>query len=544
MKVLGIYGSIGFDGSQRESYIHDASATLFINGEHICSIQEERLSGLKYDGRYPEKSIDYVLDDVKKEEIDLVIFVDIGLEGWVKEHLSQGKPNKFLQEVFPNADIGYISHHQAHAYSSIFTQEANEGVCIVIDGGGCHNWTSSCSLGLEKCSLVYFNKRKGTFRYIPFNGEWGLLHQTWSHHIFCKKTRQKIDYNDPLYHCAVSGKIMGLAAYGSSKHLTKLYEFGQYFPQVQFDMRNPEPYPLSSEDKAQLLQYNFEESLIELIKRFDEDYLEPVVCLTGGVFLNINANTKIVQKFKHRKFHITPFVSDCGLSYGAAAFGSSLWNEVQVPPDLAFLGRRYLTPIDLPTNEVFANMDGGVGGSWGQVKEEEFDIKKIAQYLEDEKIVAWYRGRSEFGPRALGNRSILMSPKYKENKDILNEKVKHREEWRPFAGVILKDHLEDYFEENIDSPYMLYSQTVKEDKRDKIPAITHVDNTCRIQTVDSGFLSLLLEEYYKISGVPVLLNTSFNDSGKPIVETPQDAIDAFLNMNIDYLVMNNTIIGK
>ena len=342
----------------------------------------------------------------------------------------------------------------------------------------------------------------------------------------------------------MSGKIMGLAAYGSNRHNTKLYQFGEYFPQVQFDMRDPDPYPLTPEEKAQLLQYNFEESLIELILRLDEDYLEPVVCLTGGTFLNINANTKIVQKFKNRKFHITPFVSDCGLSYGAAAFGASLWHDVKVPPDLAFLGRRYLTPRELPTNEVFANMDGGVGGSWSQVKEEEFDLKKVAEYLEDGKIVAWYRGRSEFGPRALGNRSILMSPKYKENKDILNEKVKHREEWRPFAGVILKDHLQDYFEEGIESPYMLYSQTVKEDKRDKIPAITHVDNTCRIQTVESGFLSLLLEEYYKISGVPVLLNTSFNDNGKPIVETPQDAIDSFLNMNIDYLVMNNTIIGK
>ena len=326
MKVLGIYGSIGFDGSARESYIHDAGATLFVNGEHICSIQEERLSRLKYDGRYPEKSIDYVLDNVKKEEIDLVIFVDIGLEGWVKEHLSQGKPHKFLQEVFPNADIGYISHHQAHAYSSIFTQPANEGVCIVIDGGGCHNWTNKVSLGLETGSLVYFNKRKGVFRYIPFNAQWGLLHQTWSHYIYCKKAKKKIEYNDPLHHCAMSGKIMGLAAYGSKKHNTKLYEFGQYFPQCEFSMRDPDPYPLTPEEKAQLLQYNFEESLIELIERFDEDYLEPVVCLTGGVFLNINANTKIVQKFKHRKFHITPFVSDCGLSYGAAAFGSSLWN--------------------------------------------------------------------------------------------------------------------------------------------------------------------------------------------------------------------------
>ena len=146
------------------------------------------------------------------------------------------------------------------------------------------------------------------------------------------------------------------------------------------------------------------------------------------------------------------------------AFGASLWNDVKVPSDLAFLGRRYLTPLE--------------------IREDNLDLKKVAQYLEDGKIVAWYRGRSEFGLRALGNRSILMSPKYKENKDILNEKVKHREEWRPFAGVILKDHLQDYFEESIESPYMLYSQTVKEDKRDKIPAITHVDNTCRIQTVE------------------------------------------------------------
>ena len=174
MKVLGIYGSIGFDGSSRESYVHDSGATLFIDGEHLCSIQEERLSGLKYDGRYPEKSIDYVLDDISKEEIDLVIFVDIGLQEWCKEHMFKGKPHKFLQEVFPNADIGYISHHQAHAYSSIFSQESNEGVCIVIDGGGSHNWTSDCSLGLEKCSLVYFNKRKNQYRYLPFNGEWGL----------------------------------------------------------------------------------------------------------------------------------------------------------------------------------------------------------------------------------------------------------------------------------------------------------------------------------------------------------------------------------
>ena len=372
--------------------------------------------------------------------------------------------------------------------------------------------------------MVLFDKRRNKFKYFPFDGEWGLLYQYWSHHIYCKRTRQEIDFMDPKHHCSFAGKIMGLAAYGSGKHIQKLYDFGTHFPEVSFDMRDPRPYPISSSDKAQLLQYNFEESLTELMLRLDEDYLEGTICLTGGVFLNINANTKIVQTLKHKKFHITPFVSDCGLSFGAAAFGASLWNEVQVPENLAFLGKEYSTPKHFKWNPL--------------------DLKKVAKYLDEGKIVAWYQGRSEFGPRALGNRSILMSPKYKENKDILNEKVKHREEWRPFAGVILKDYLKDYFEEGIDSPYMLYSQTVKEDKRDEIPAVTHVDNTCRIQTVSEGILSELLEEYYKISGVPVLLNTSFNDSGKPIVETPEDAIQSFLNMNIDYLVMNNSIIGK
>ena len=222
--------------------------------------------------------------------------------------------------------------------------------------------------------------------------------------------------------------------------------------------------------------------MIELIERFDEDYLEPVVCLTGGVFLNINANTKIVQKFKNRKFHITPFVSDCGLSYGAAAFGSSLWNDVKVPSNLSCLGKSYVTPKQIKTDH----------------EPIETILKRVAKYLEDGKIVAWYQGRSEFGPRALGSRSILMSPKYKENKDILNSKVKHREDWRPFAGVILEECLNDYFEEGIVNPYMLYSQTVKEDKRDKIPAITHVDNTCRIQTVSGGLLSKLLWEYLSL----------------------------------------------
>ena len=138
MKVLGIYGSILFDGTCQDSYVHDAGATLFVDGVHVCSIQEERLSGLKYDGSFPEKSIDYVMEGLQKEDINLVMFVDIGLQDWVRS-LEKNEPQEYLQEMFPNAEIGYISHHQAHAYSSIVTQPSDTGVCIVIDGGGSHN---------------------------------------------------------------------------------------------------------------------------------------------------------------------------------------------------------------------------------------------------------------------------------------------------------------------------------------------------------------------------------------------------------------------
>ena len=159
----------------------------------------------------------------------------------------------------------------------------------------------------------------------------------------------------------------------------------------------------------------------------------------------------------------------------------------------------------------------------------------IAQELNQNKIIGWFQNRSEFGPRALGSRSLLMHPGPASNKDIMNSRVKHREDWRPFAGIILEEYLNDYFEENFYSPYMLYSLTVKEDKREEIAAITHVDYTCRIQTASQELypeITILIQKFKEISKIPVLLNTSFNDNGEPIVETPSDAIQAFLNLDL------------
>ena len=459
MNVIGLYGAIGWDSHSDDGWVHDSGATLFVDGKHICSIQEERLTKYKYDGDFPENSIKYCLSaaNLTEDDIDLAVVPLVGAQAFYEEFNNGGIDNYLKTAIFPNAEVEYISHHEAHAYSSIYSWDVNEGCYIVLDGGGSYATVGDTQHFIEQFSFGYFNKEKNIFRNFTADGKYGRYHQIWSHRIYCDKIGKDIDILDHRYAETYSGKVMGLAAYGDKMFHVKDYSFSNVglpiveyrtMEAVQFAMNGKRP-----EDKAAFLQYNIENSVITLIDLLKQrGYLDKNVCLTGGVFLS--------------------------------------------------------------------------------------------QYLDDNKIVGWFQGRSEYGPRALGSRSILMSPKYKKNKDILNSRVKHREYWRPFAGVMLKEYLHDYFEEAIDSPYMLYSQTVKEDKRLNLQAIVHEDNTCRIQTIEEGKLATLLKHYNKLSGLPILLNTSFNDSGKPIVESPEDAIEAFLNMNMDYLVIGNKVVRR
>jgi carbamoyltransferase len=229
------------------------------------------------------------------------------------------------------------------------------------------------------------------------------------------------------------------------------------------------------------------------------------------------------------------------LHFGAACYGQFKNNEsIRLPENIALLGKEY-------SEEEIESV----------LKENESKYEKFENFedlceftaikLSGNNIIAWFQGRSEFGPRALGSRSLLMHPGPAENKDIINSRVKHREYWRPFAGIILEEHLTDYFNEDFISPYMLYSLTVKEEKISELAAITHQDNTCRIQTVNDRInsrMTSLLNKFKEVAGIPAILNTSFNDNGEPIVETPQDAINSFLNMDIDYLVIGNFVVRK
>lgn len=556
MNILGLYGALGWDTHNDTNWTHDSGATLFINGKHICSIQEERLTKYKYDGNYPERSIEYCLSvgNISSEDIDLVVLPSLGDRQFHIEHIMGGL-TRFISKKFPNAKYEIISHHESHAYSSIHSSPFNEGCYVVLDGGG-SNITADLykQLYLEMSSFGYFDKKKNKFQHFANRDTIGLYYQSWAHHIYCQKTEKNINPIDHRYCETFAGKVMGLSAYGKKFNqfdvnyhyeITNLGYPSMFFKVIPVDYAGMVQYgvaELNAEDKASYVQTIFENILIDYFDVLNQkSYLDRNICLSGGIFLNILGNTKLKKYFADKNFHIPPFVSDPGLHFGAACYGVLKEKEtISLPTNLALLGKQY------SEGEIVEELKKS------NLKYKKFDDFRdlcdvVSDYLNDNEIIAWFQGRSEYGPRALGSRSILMNPNKKENKDILNLKVKHREYWRPFAGVILNDYVSEYFLEGFDNPYMCYSQTAKPEKISEIPAIIHEDGTCRIQTVNEKYnqkLTELIKKFYTKSNIPVLLNTSFNDNGKPIIESPGDAIEAFLNMNIDRLVIENFLIYK
>lgn len=559
MNILGLYGAFGWDS--RQDWVHDAGVTLFVDGNHVCSIAEERLSKIKYDGDYPQKSVEYCLSaaNLTKEDIDLIVIPSMGNMTFYGMH-KEGKIQSFLNEKFPNAKLEFISHHVSHAYSTIFSCDYNEGSFVTLDGAGSAVVDSRGEvIMIEDSALGYFNKKKNIFRFFlsPSGlNNFGHYYQTWSHHIYCKKTERDIFFGDPKYRETFPGKVMGLSAYGSREKIAdydKEYSvtwegmpnlffhsfpndpMGFFFSQYKF---------LNANDQAALLQKTFEDAGLEYFNALkDKGYLEDNLCLAGGVFLNVLLNTILKENKIAKNIHIPPFTNDSGLHFGAACYGVyHNKKQITLPENIALLGNEY---SDDEIAEVLKSYDDQI--EYQQYDDFEVLCDNVSQHLNQNRIIGWFQGRSEMGPRALGSRSILMNTKDKDNKEVLNERVKHREHWRPFAGVILEEYHKKYFNEKFSTPYMLYSHTVKSNKVKELAAITHKDGTCRIQTVNDTLnpkLTTLLNSYHKVSKVPALLNTSFNDNGQPICESPEDALKTFLNIDIDVLVIGNYVAFK
>jgi carbamoyltransferase len=514
---------------------HDAGCSIFIDGKHICSINEERLSRIKYDGNFPKNAIKYCLEtaSISSDDVDIVYYVTTYSTA-VSFHYNEETILKFVRPEFPKAEVRFCGHHQAHAASTVFTSPFNEGTFLTVDGGGSglYDPYQNNIFFAENNSIGYFNKEKKVFRLYNMPEQnvnnFGNLYSHVSSRIYATIRQKAItDWTD----CISSvGKIMGLSAYGSLEEYAGEYSvINHTVPYVAFPEGGWNVVPKTPADAAAWIQKLFEDAMLAWLKELRKYHLDDTICFAGGSYLNIVTNTLIKQSGMFDNIHIPPFTDDAGIHFGAAIWGCFEEGEtIELPDNLALLGKEY-------SNEEIKSYLDAFG-----LKYSAYDVNDVADRIQDQKIVGWFQGRSEHGPRALGSRSIFMSPTKAENKDIINKRVKHREEWRPFAGIIREEDVADYFEEGFITPYMLYCQT---SKTDKLPAITHADKTCRIQTVTESQNSRVYELLGKLD-LPVVLNTSFNDNGEPIVETPCHAITSFLKMDIDTLVIGDFIVDK
>ena len=492
---------------------HNSGCAIIHDGK-IVSISEERLDRKKNSDGYI-KSLFYCLKALKINVSDVDLFVSSSYH--------KRLPDNFMGDLvslgFKKEKFITVDHHLSHAYSSYFLSPFKKSLVVVIDGLGNENDTESYYVAdNKKITKVGGNNSKRSI----YQGI-GRAYESFTN--YCGWSAQE------------AGKTMGLAAYGKDAGKgINLFEISEnceinsklsgnyYHGAVNFAKNNNlnfgRPFSgFNNKDAAFYIQDQIEKIIIELINRLYSKYKIDNLCLAGGVFLNGIVNKKILDETPIKNIFIPPCCDDTGQPLGNALYGYI--NKFGNPKDIhlkhAYLGREYK------------------------------DITKpVAKLLNEGNIVGWFQGSSEIGPRALGHRSILTKPNPAKMKDILNEKIKHREMFRPFAPIILDEYKSDYFEINTESPYMLLVAKSKQSQIKNISAVLHFDKTGRLQTVKktNGKIYNLLKEYKNISGLPVLLNTSFNDSGEPIVESPRDAMVMFAKNKIDYLVLNDYLIWK
>jgi carbamoyltransferase len=536
------------------SWQHDSAAALIKDGKLICAVEEERLNRLRHARGYPHKAVDYCLKEAQltKRDIDVIAVgynpfrflapfkINLHPVNFMKDFLNMVL---FVGYMFhlkkqTGAKIVYVDHHLAHASSSYRCSGYKNANILTIDGSG------------ETESFAFFT------------GENGVIKRKWDiplAKIFQKKKWQSVGF---VYTSLTTflglgvhaeGKTMGLASYGSpvynfeeilniEKHYK--YEIDRrkiYKMYGHLERKKDDELTQDHKDLAASLQKALEDSVVNLSKEAYEYSGYKNFCFAGGVTLNCNANSEVLKQDFCDKLFIQPAANDGGIALGAALEAASKIGE---PADFemthAYFGPGY-TNIEI--EKVLMN---------AMVKYEYYEnIEEItAKIVTEGKIVGWFQGKMEIGPRALGNRSIIADPTVEGISEKINIQVKHREVWRPFAPSIIEEAANIYFEgvdKTKDSSFMLHTFYVKEDFKNSFPAITHVDGSSRIQTVredQNKRYYTLMKEIQKINGHPIVLDTSFNDNGEPIVCTPKDALRCFFSTGIDVLVIGNYVVRK
>ena len=585
------------------AFYHDSAASILIDGEIIAAAQEERFTRKKHDANYPFNAIEFVLKfaKLKLSEVDHIVFfekpflkferlletyVAFAPKGflsfskampiWIKEKLFQknllfNKLKTHDENFKSDENIFFSEHHLSHAASAFYPSPFTEAIVLTADGVG--EWaTTTVAIGKgDNLDIV---------KEIHFPHSLGLLYSAFTYYTGFK-------VNSGEY------KLMGLAPYGSPIYVEKImklidikedgsfrldqkyfnYATGLTMTNKYFEAlfgqkpRDPKNNDLTQfhMDIAASIQKVTEEIMIKLSKSLREEYKIDNLCLAGGVALNCVANGKLFKEKIFKNIWVQPAAGDAGGSLGAALalWHTELGNKRKVLPNDkmkgSYLGDEFSqTQIEKELQQLGANF---VTLNYEQL------IDQTAELISEENAIGWFQGRMEFGPRALGNRSIIGDPRSDSMQKILNLKVKYRESFRPFAPSILKEDVEEWFNFNGDSPYMLMVADINPKKkiemtesqkklfgidklnikRSEIPAVTHVDYSARIQTVNRDTNAKyydLISKFKEKTSCPVIINTSFNVRGEPIVHSPTDAFNCFMGTDLDYLVIGNSILDK
>ena len=585
------------------AFYHDSAACILKDGKIIAAAQEERFTRKKHDPSYPYNAIEFVLNyaNLNLNEVEQIVFfekpflkferlletyVAFAPKGfvsfskamplWIKEKLFQknllfNKLKSHDEKYISDKNIFFSEHHLSHAASAFYPSPFDEAVVLTADGVG--EWATT-TVAVGKDNNIEIKKE------IHFPHSLGLLYSAFTYYVGFKvnsgeyKLMGLAPYGDPVYEDKIK-ELVDIKEDGTFRLNQDYFNYatGLTMTNNKFDNlfgqkpRDPNNEKLSQfhMDIAASIQKVTEDIMIRLAMSVKKEYNIKNLCLAGGVALNCVANGKILQEKIFDNIWVQPAAGDAGGSLGAAL---ALWykegkNKRTVNPKDDMKGSYLGT--EFSQGEIERELK--LAGANFQTFEYEDLIDRTAEFLSNEKAIGWFQGRMEFGPRALGGRSILGDPRSDKMQKSLNLKVKYRESFRPFAPSVLREDLTEWFEMNVDSPYMLFVSNINSKKkiemtadqkklfgidklnikRSEIPAVTHVDYSARVQTVSKTYNVRyydLISKFKEKTGCPVLVNTSFNVRGEPIVNSPTDAFNCFMGTDLDYLIIGNSILDK
>ena len=562
------------------TYDHDVSACLLRDGAIAYAIAKERITREKHANGFYREVVDYCLnaEGITLDDVDLIVrncyilpvaemeerLVYQDMPGFLPEYERAGAAKHPLY-LSRSDKVVQVSHHLAHAYSAFAASPFERGAVMIVDGVGSYrsdviepyppadtatalareseSYYKFDGSGIECLKKVWMEPERGFLSDEFYNMPGvGALYSRASTYIFG-------DWNK-------CGELMGLAPYGRRERVRHLLELdGDTLRVPHWGSDFNQPFLIDQgrwegsasmshwEDVAWRVQDDTEKVLLARARWLRETTGAKNLCIAGGVALNCVANGRLAREAGFDNVWIQPAAGDDGIAIGCAYYGylEILKQQRGFVMEHAYVGRRYAEKdIEDAVGKFLVRIQINAARS-------ENICRDTARLLADQRVIGWFQGPSEFGPRALGNRSLLADPRKAEMKDILNSRVKHRQAFRPFAPIVLAERAKEIFEGEGDSPFMLIARRVRPEWRERIPAVVHVDGTARVQTVreqTNPTLYRLLQEFEALTGVPVLINTSFNVKGEPIVETPRDAVVCFLTTGIDNLILHDTLISK